>query len=137
MSYAIPTNTLIANGKLIRITGWGTKTGAANNPDFEVYANGSTITTGTFNLRADSDSWICRVTIMRLASNTQNIYTYLLSTDVGGIDGGIAASFGEYDVQRAATTLTDSNAITISFRITASLATDTVTQEGMLIELLN
>ena len=127
-SYTLPGGSLGANGQLVRVTFWGTRTGAAGTfslqPKFGT-TNLGTAFASTVNSLTD---WYVECLIIRTGAASQDITFFALPNrdDTGSttlVDAG----------STAAETLSGDLAIALDL---TAISAGTVTQEGMIVELI-
>lgn len=122
-SYTLPANTLNANGRVVKVTAWGTFGSAAATRTLKVYigATAFTIYTGT----SSSNKWFAVAYIIKTGANTQDATGALVA--ISGVTGcffGTAA-------------ITDTADIVLKTTITGSGGTaGEITEEGFLVEVV-
>ena len=134
ITLSLPVNTLIANGKIVRITAWGTKSGTTGSNVIELTPG---VAGELLVVKENADAWIYKILLIRTGSGAQDFITVGGSSDSGGWNGGSASTEGSFGVSAGTATLTDSSAITLWLNLGALTGTDTITQEGVIVELLN
>lgn len=124
LSYTLPANTLDADGKVIRITAWG----RGNNTDnvslaFVFGASSRNLISSVASLQ-----WWAQVTMVRTGVGTQH-------GGIGFMNGNVAALGTGY----TGTSEDETGAIVIKFtgENLSDASDDAVTQQGMIVEVLN
>lgn len=128
MSYALPANSLSANGKGVRVTMWGTAANNANAKTLDFYFGGlraASILLTVSTVRA----WQVVATVMRSGASAQE---YSIAT----IDGNASTGIGVANAFVGSTTQTDTAGITIKGVGTATADNDIV-QKGMIVEFIS
>lgn len=128
MSYLLLANSLSANGKGIRVKGWGITAPNANSKTLTF--NWGSLSHGFVMTASISGNWIWEIEIFRTGSNAQRIfYRIMEATDnSGGLVTPKAAQ-----VCNQVSSQTDSADITVKFT-GAATANNDIVQEGMLVE---
>ena len=126
MTYTLPTNTLDVDGKAVRVTAWGIGT-ASNNVTINFRIGGTVIS--SLALTATDIYWRFSILIVRTGSSAQAYISELFAFTSGG---AISTPVGVN-----ATTAKDlATALALDVNLSSWIA-GTVTQKGMLVELLN
>ena len=125
MTYALPANSMSANGKGIRITAWGTAANNANAKTVTVVFGGTTLLS-TALTASQVDVWWAEAVVIRTSATAQEAFAELTQ------GGTVTLS----DVEQSTPAETLSGAVTIKCTGTATSDNDIV-QEGMVIEFLN
>lgn len=138
IAYTIPADTLKADGKILRITAWGTKTGTNGVAQTQLLIAGTAVSLGAFNIPANSLNWIVEVLFIRTGLSAQAWSAQSNASVIAGWNGASAVTEGVFEVGLGTTTEDDTSTITISVgcRGTGN-ASDTIVEKGLLIELLN
>lgn len=127
-TYTLPANALNANGRVIRVTAYGTFGATGNTKTVRLWWNG---TAGTnfvvHSSTSNGTKWVIIGHIMRTASNAQDLWGYL---PMSGAAQDINAFY-------TTATVTDSNAINIVVTGSSAGAINDVNYKGSLIEFLN
>ena len=134
----LPANILRADGKVLRFTCWGTKSAANAAAVLEVQFAGATLT--TVQIQASALRWIIHILYIRTGSNTQDWFVEAHNTvdDDGGFNGGGVQALGSTRLDFGTDAETDTAAITHSIRNDGTgNASDTLVQEGRIVEILN
>lgn len=124
MTYSLPANALSSTGRCVRVTAWGTSANNGNAKTLKFYFGSLAFTVSLTTSQAGR--WRLVAEIIRTGSSTQD---YVVQVVEGS--GGTAQ-----DVESGALTETETSAITIKCTGEAT-SNDDITQEGMLVELLN
>ena len=130
MTYTLPANTLDANGKAIRITITGTKTTttATWGAEFRFGTTPTARITETMPA-TDSVAWAYDILIVRVSSTACDISSRnTVNQTASPINADFNAATSDIDLTAAQT---------IDFNISSVNGSDTVTQELMMIEVLN
>jgi hypothetical protein len=123
-SFSLPANVLSANGKIVRITAWGTYAANANNKVIKVFFGATSITLQ--NGASNTGTWRSVTDIVRTGAATQKM---------NGIQSQRVSGAGDAVVINAAPAETLSGAVTIKTEGTAT-ATNDILQEGFYVEVL-
>ncbi len=138
-SFTIPANLLGVNGKALRVTAWGTKSGTGGVATVRIRI-GST-PTQILAMTLDNTSgrgWFAELYIVRLSTSTLNVFMNAREQTQGtAFDMSAQQSYGVVDHQAVSSDIDLTSAQTIDFDVSAIDGADTVTQEGLIIELLN
>lgn len=122
ITYALPANSLSANGKGLFIKAWGTTANNANAKTVKLYLGSAALM--SFALVASiAGTWIIEALVFRSGSNTQEAVADLVSVGVAG--AAVTA------VTVSSPTQTDTGALTVKCTGTATSDND-VTQKGLL-----
>lgn len=124
MTYTVPANVLVANGKAIRIKAWGTTANNATGKTVTFVVGSQTVLT-TALTTSIAGRWEIEVYIVRTGTNSQDIMARLLQ-------GATLI----YDQELTAGTQTESGTITVKATGAAG-ANDDIVQEGMITEIIN
>lgn len=128
MSYLLLANSLSANGKGIRVKGWGITALNANSKTLTF--NWGSLSHGFVMTASISGNWIWEIEIFRTGSNTQRMfYRIMEATDNNG--GLVTPKAAQ--VCNSTPSQTDTADITVKFTGAATADNDIV-QEGMLVE---
>ncbi len=127
MSYSLPTNSLSAAGKGIRITCWGTTANNVNAKTLQTYFGGTSINSAPLLINA-VNVWKTVTTIFSTGTDTQSYATESIRISATSLD--VAA--------RATGTLAiDDGAPIITKSTGTATATNDITQTQMLVEFFN
>ena len=130
MTYTLPANTLDSNGKALRITIYGTKIGDGNaGTKFRFGTTPSALFhpwAGTV-IAITATAWFTKIVIVRITATSIMATCSGFSTE--NADSGTSFKLLSSDVDLTASQIIDFNITT--------LAATSITQKGMLIELLN
>ena len=132
ITYTIPANTLNANGKILKITCWGTKAGANAVTVMEVRLGGVSI--DSIGTSSGTASWHFELLYIRTASSTQD---WLTKNITGQFDPGDTSDKGGVEVASGADAEDDTATIAFELNVTSINGGDQITQEGLMVELLN
>lgn len=129
IAYTLPANTLDSNGQSLRITAYGTAVAGSNKT---IHARFGTVPTALFVLfdsvlGLTAAVWFATFTVMRTSA----------STIVAGCKSFSDIENDSASATKLSPTIDFTAAQTISVYVAAITAPDTITQEGMLIELLD
>lgn len=128
-TYTLPANAFNANGRVLKITAWGSFGANANAKTVRIKWNGLAGTTVVANtLSVNNQNWIAIGHIVRTGSNTQDTFGYTL---ISSPSQDLVATFGT-----AAVTDTGTIDIVISGQNGSAVAND-IRYEGSIIEFLN
>ena len=129
MSYTLPANTLDANGKAIRITTWGytVGTGVANDTIKFYFGSAATVTLYASDYSTATKYWRASIIIVRTGASAQDMLIDFLHEEAP-----------THVVSHVTDTEDTTGTIGIKFTGQCANSTDNdVTQEGMIIEILN
>ena len=134
MTYTLAASTLANNGQVLRVTAWGTKTNANGTATF--YLRFGTTPTDLIAVALDAvaDFWKVSAEIVRISATAVDGAGFVPIATITG--ASIRPPVG-CDFLALTSNIALGSAQTIDFNISAINASDTVTQEGMMIELLN
>ena len=126
ITYALPANSLSANGKAVKIKVWGTTANNVNAKTLKLYFGSQIILTNSLAVSI-AGFWYAEAIVVRTGASTQDIFANLNTN---------TATVAVVDQEITAGTQTDTAAITIKC---TGEGTDTndVVQEGLLVEFLN
>jgi len=127
-SYTLPANTLSANGQVLRVRHYGTRSGAGGNMTIQSrFGTTPTARGNALTISSGNDSWLFDVYLVRVSSTAVNMVSiyHVYPTGINYIF--VAATT---DIDLTADQIIDTNVSVIN-------GADTGTQEGMIIELLN
>lgn len=126
ITYTLPADTLDANNKLLRITLWGTKTGTTATADVQFRFGTTPTARVTHTIAQSAAGWRIEVIAIRVSSS---------AVDMPGtrIEGTTITPFSI--VLTSGIDLTADQ--TIDINLSSINASDSVSQDGMLVELLN
>lgn len=124
ITYSLPTNSLTANGKGVRITVWGTTANNSNAKTVTLNWGGQVIMTQALTISI-AGTWRISALAIRTGTDTQDVFAELLQ---------LATVLDKHTL--TAGTQDDGAAIVIKCTGTATSNNDIV-QEGMLVEFLN
>ncbi|MCK5583347.1 MAG: hypothetical protein KAI33_06130, partial [Elusimicrobiales bacterium] len=126
ITYALPADSLSANGKGIRVKIWGTTANNANVKTIKLYFGSTAHVSNDVTASPDNVHWEFEMMVFRTGSNAQDATGY-------GTLGSVLQS-----TKFAAYTETDTVAITI--KVTGQSGTGTlndIVAEGMIVEFIN
>lgn len=138
-SFTIPANLLGVNGKALKVTAWGTKsgTGGVATVRIRIGSTPTQILAMTLN-NTSGRGWFAELYIVRLSTSTLNVFMNAREQTQGtAFDMSAQQSYGVVDHQAVSSDIDLTSAQTIDFDVSAIDGADTVTQEGLIIELLN
>lgn len=129
MTYTIPANTLGSNGRTLRITAWGS---TANNANAKTLAHsfGGSATLSQSMTTSIAGRWKVTLVINRTASGAQD-WTYEMHEGTATLSATDKSA-----IAHGTTSITDSATIVSKFTAAATADND-ITQEGMIVEVLN
>lgn len=127
MSYALPANSLSANGKGVRITAWG-KTASNANVKTLTPVFGSNLANITFTTSI-LGAWWAEIIVLRTGASTQKMAIRLSESGYASL-----SSTPKLAVIYSALAEADTAAITVKFVATTVTADNDITQEGMIVE---
>jgi len=128
ITYTLPADSLDTNGKLVRISCWGTANNSSSSAQFSIRFNTGTQHTFTIDTSTSTD-WHIKWFIVRTAATTQDWHAHF---NQNRDDTGIT------DLVNSGTDAeTLANALAIDVFSQAMSGGDTVTMDGMIVELLN
>ena len=134
----LPANLLRADGKVIRITCWGTKTGVNAAAVLEVRFAGVALT--TVQIQSSALRWIIHILYIRTASNTQDWFVEAHNSvdAAAGWHGASVQADGSTRLDFGTDAETDTATISHDLQNDGTgNAGDTMTQEGRIVEILN
>lgn len=124
ISYAMPANTLNANGKGIRVTAWGTGANNGNGKTLKAYF-GTQVVASVSLTTSQANTWQIVFNVFRIGASAEKYYSSLFQ------DGA-----AEQHVLSQGTASQDTTA-TITIKCTGEATSDDdILQEGMIVELL-
>ena len=127
-TYTLPANTLDANGKLIRVTWWGTRSGAVGTFSLQPKLGTTNVGTAIASTINSLTDWMVQCLIIRTGVGTQDIFFHaVFNSDATG-----STTLADFDGTQ---TEDETATLAITLDLTA-ISAGTVTQEGFLIELL-
>ena len=134
MTYTLAASTLANNGQVLRVTAWGTKTNANGNAGFSLRFGTTPTNLIANNLDAVADFWKITAEIIRISATAVDCigFVTLISITGAATNAPTGCSF-----LALASDVALGSAQTIDFNLSTVNASDTVTQEGLMIELLN
>ena len=136
ITYTIPANILKSNGKILRITAWGTKTNASADGSILFRMGGTTL--ATFVIAQGADGWWLGATYIRTGLNAQYWCAECWGMDTSGMHGAAPGATSHLGVEFGTDAETDTSAIIFALRNDGTgNSNDTITQEGLLVELIN
>lgn len=129
VSYALPANTLNADGFGIRITAWGTTANNSNPKTVTLAFGATTIVTQALTV-SEAGRWRMVAEVIRTGSGAQDWDSVLLASPTAIVKNGVGTA-----------AITDTAAITIKGTATVTdggggINNDDVVQEGMIVEFL-
>ena len=134
MTYTMPAGLLGADGKGIRITAWGRKTGAGSISTVQFrYGDTPTVRTSFRMDGATTQSWRLDILVIRVSNTVAEI----IVSGGSGTEGDLTADrilYDAIDLITASSGVTHSSAQTVDFNVSFINGADTVTQDGMVIE---
>lgn len=128
-TYTLPAGTLSADGKVIRVTAWGTYAATANNKTVRLYFGGTNIAPGTGAVATSNGRWYVDGRVIRTGASAQEAFTRNSAT------AGTNESFNRLDIAQPA----ENTANTIVIRVTgqSGTASNDILLKGFIIEILN
>ena len=127
MTYALPANSLSANGKAVRVHVWGTTAANANTKTIKFWFGVTERTINPTTTAPNNQHWQCDATIVRTGASAQLMV----------LQGFVGTAY-EQQTSNDLPTANEVNAITIKCTgNSAASATDDIVQRGMLVEFLN
>ncbi len=137
-TYELPLDTLDIDGKFLRVTAWGTKTGAGAAATIQIRTGTTPTGRDTMTLHsATNRHWTVEAYIIRISSTHCDLSWSAHETTQTSVDLSSNINYGQ---RRYFALTTDTNwgvAQTIDFFVASINGGDSVTQEGLIIELLN
>ena len=137
-TFTIPANLLGVNGKALRVTAWGTKSGA--NATATLQTRTGTTPTSRFSTIisiSTTREWRIEIYIVRTSATAANISFRFNETHTLIQDLAANENYGLLQNQTASSGTNWAAAQIIDFNVSAINGGDTVTQEGLIVELLN
>ena len=129
MSYAVPANTLSANGRVVKITAWGTSANNANAKTLKLKVASTNILTFSMSVSV-AGRWDVEAYVIRTGVDAQDYKVHLDEQD------SAFTSPSGMDIEVGSLTEDDGAAITIKMT-GEGVATNDIVQEGMIVEVLN
>lgn len=133
ITYSMPANTLVANGRGVRIKAWGTTANNANAKTVALIFGGTTLITKQLSPSV-AGIWTAEAIVIRTGANAQLFEA--TAFNFGGATPTLAATDGTgiYS-QHAATTCaeTETATITIKGRATAATSANDIVQKGLVV----
>jgi len=128
-AYTMPANTLNVDGQAVRVTWWGTKSGASGTFSLQPKLGTANIGTAFSSTAAFTTlTWELQCLIVRTGAATQDIFFHVIpSSDATG-----STTLASFDASQTED-LTAALAITLDL---TAISAGTVTQEGFIVELL-
>ncbi len=137
-TFTVPANLLGVNGKALKVTAWGTKTGGNSNVLFQ--ARTGTTPTSRFQGSVYSITgrrWYIKMYIVRISSTAADVFLSFKETPSSVADLSNNANFAMIEHLVITTDTNWAAAQTIDFNVSTIDGGDTLTQEGLIVELLN
>lgn len=128
ITYNLPANTLSSNGKVLRITVWGTVVNNANTKTVTLNFGSTVLKTNTV-LTSSTNTWKIQAYVIRTGSNAQ-IYSSTFDQTGGAGASGVALT-----EDSGTSAQTDSSTITIKCTGNSTTTND-ITQKALIVEVL-
>ncbi len=134
-TFTLPAGMLTRDGQVLRVTGWGVKGGANGAATIKFRVNG-VIVIALSTTSASGRAWYFEALVSRVSPTAFDVVCW--AWESGDVITVAASNIGnEGIVEQQGQSATWSGAIVIDYDLTLVNASDTVTQTGMLVELVN
>lgn len=128
-TYTLPAGTFSADGKVLRITAWGTYAATANNKTVRVYFGGTNLAPGSGTVTINNGRWYADCRVIRTGASAQEGFSRNSHT------AGTNESGNRLDMTTPAENT--ANAITIRVTGQSNTASSDVLLRGFIVEILN
>ncbi len=137
-SFTVPAGLLGVNGKALKVTAWGTKTGANTSAQIQVRTGTTPTDQEQIGIGAASGRfWSITYYLVRISSTAADMFIVANEQATGISDYSVASNLGTRKYNAITSDTNWAAAQTLDFNVSTINGGDTVTQEGMIVELLN